>query len=73
MSMASDGYEALTLREKQVCDLVVQGFTNRIIARRFGLAVKTVDSQVCSVLKKTACCNRVVLTRELVNVAWVPA
>lgn len=72
MSIATDGYGALTLCEQQVCNFVVQGLTHKQIASKFGLSTRTVEQYVKRVLVKTGCCNRVVLTRELVNVAWLP-
>lgn len=44
----------LTAREREVADLIVQGFANKEIARRMGIALHTVKSHVHKVLSKLA-------------------
>jgi DNA-binding NarL/FixJ family response regulator len=43
---------ALTLRERQVLDLITEGLTNRQIGERLGLAEKTVKNYVSGLLAK---------------------
>ncbi|MFB8008453.1 AAA family ATPase [Nocardia sp. NPDC056000] len=45
-------WSALTSAEQQVATLVAAGFTNAAIAARRGTSVRTVDSQVASILSK---------------------
>jgi FixJ family two-component response regulator len=47
----------LTLRERQVFDLLVQGHTNKVIAGYLGLSPKTVEDHRAAVLSKTGAYN----------------
>jgi DNA-binding NarL/FixJ family response regulator len=49
---------ALTLREKQVAELLVEGASNKIIARRLGISVHTAKFHVAAVLEKLGARNR---------------
>jgi DNA-binding NarL/FixJ family response regulator len=44
--------DALSVRELEVIALVAAGLTDRAIAERLGIAVKTVNHHVCDVLLK---------------------
>jgi FixJ family two-component response regulator len=44
---------SLTLRERQVFDLLVQGHPNKVVADRLGLSPKTVEDHRAAVLAKT--------------------
>lgn len=48
----ADPYEALTTREREVLQMIAEGKTNRKIAARMGLAVKTVDSHRTRLMSK---------------------
>jgi len=48
----SDPYQRLTLRERQVLQLVAEGKTNREVAKQLGLAVKTVDTHRTRLMRK---------------------
>lgn len=49
---APDSYETLTSREREVLQLVGEGFTNQEIADRLHLSIKTVQSHRAAVMEK---------------------
>ena len=49
----------LTEREEEVLELIVQGFTNKLIARRLEISDGTVKGHVKHLLKKIGCKSRV--------------
>jgi DNA-binding NarL/FixJ family response regulator len=51
-SRGNDPYRQLTTRERQVVQLVAEGMTSRQIANELGLAVKTVDTHRCRLMRK---------------------
>lgn len=51
-SAARDDDVQLTLRERQILDLIAEGMTNRQIGDRLGLAEKTVKNYVSGLLEK---------------------
>ena len=53
--------ENFTSREKQVCSMVIRGLADKQIASELGIAVKTVEKHVGSVLRKTGARNRTML------------
>ena len=59
------GLDALTYRERQVLQLIVEGRTNREIAAEFGLSYRTVEVHRRHVLGKAGARN----TAELVRIA----
>src|SRR2546426_6319445 len=56
----------ITLRERQVFDLVAKGFSNKEIAEKLSLATHTIKSHVHNVLKKLGLQNRI----DLINYYW---
>ncbi len=50
---------ALTAREREVLDLVGEGWTNQEIAERLHLGVTTVKTHIAALMGKTGCDNRV--------------
>lgn len=48
----------LTTRERQVLDLIAQGFSNRQVAERLFISVKTASVHVSSILRKTGAATR---------------
>ena len=57
--MAEERSKVLTPREKQVCELIAQGLTNREIAEKLFIAEGTVKMHVYSSMKKTGLKKRV--------------
>ncbi|MGO9082057.1 MAG: GAF domain-containing protein [Streptosporangiaceae bacterium] len=55
---ADDLEPGLTVREREVRGLMVQGLPDKIIAERLVLSVKTVEKHVSAVLRKTGARNR---------------
>jgi DNA-binding NarL/FixJ family response regulator len=53
-----DEYESLTTREREVLELIGQGFSNKRIARELGVAEKTVKTHVTHVLGKLGVADR---------------
>lgn len=51
-SVASDSYETLTSREREVLQMVGEGYTNQDIANRLHLSIKTVQSHRAAVMEK---------------------
>ncbi len=55
------GWDSLTGAEMRVVELVAQGLTNREVAERLILSVRTVDSHVSRILRKLDCSSRLEL------------
>ena len=58
----------MTTREKQVMDLIADGFTNKLIAEKLNLSVSTVKSHVHNLLEKLSLRTRV----EIAKYAYIP-
>jgi DNA-binding NarL/FixJ family response regulator len=54
----AEGLPVLTARERQVAELLVEGASNKIIARRLGISVHTAKFHVAAVLEKLSARNR---------------
>jgi two-component system response regulator NreC len=52
MGAAPDAYDTLTGREREILQLVAEGYTNQEIADRLHLSIKTVQSHRASVMEK---------------------
>lgn len=61
----TDVADLLTKRELEVALLVAEGLTNRVIARRLGIAEWTVVNHLRRVMRKLGCESRVHVTRRL--------
>ncbi len=61
--------EALSVREREVAALATSGLTNRQIAERLHLSVRTVENHVSNVLRKLGVPDRAALARVLETVA----
>ncbi|WBB63112.1 LuxR C-terminal-related transcriptional regulator [Streptomyces sp. WMMC500] len=61
----ADVADILTKRELEVALLVSEGLTNRVIARRLGIAEWTVVNHLRKVMRKLGCQSRVQVTRRL--------
>ena len=57
---------ALTSAEQRVGDLLQEGLSNKAIAHRLVLSIRTVESHISSALAKTGCENRVQLALLLI-------
>jgi len=55
----------LTAREREICDLLVQGKTNRAIADQLVVSERTVESHVSSILMKMNAASRAELIAKL--------
>ena len=51
-AMIQERYQSLTEREREVMDLVVAGYANKVIADRLGLSAKTVEAHRAKVMEK---------------------
>jgi DNA-binding NarL/FixJ family response regulator len=60
---AEFGVERLTSREREIVQLLAEGNTNKDIARRLGLSVKTVETHRAAVLRKLGLPSLVDLVR----------
>ena len=58
---------ALTAREQQVSQYASQGMSNKRIADKLGVTVKTVESHLRSVFRKTGCSSRFLLSDTALN------
>ena len=61
----ADVADILTKRELEVALLVAEGLTNRVIARKLGIAEWTVVNHLRKVMRKLGCQSRVHVTRRL--------
>lgn len=64
--------EALTPREGEVFDLLLQALGNRQIARRLGITEETVKFHVSNILRKSGAVSRAELLARLVPAAPRP-
>ncbi|MEJ7702868.1 MAG: LuxR C-terminal-related transcriptional regulator [Geodermatophilaceae bacterium] len=51
-------HRELTVREREVSALVVEGLPNRVIAERLGVSPRTIAVHVSRILAKTNCRSR---------------
>ena len=58
---------SLTTAEMAVNQLLLQGLSNKAIAKQLVLSVRTVESHVSRSMMKTGCSNRVQLVLWLMN------
>jgi DNA-binding CsgD family transcriptional regulator len=63
---------ALTTRERQVAERLGYGDTNREVADRLEISVKTVDTHRGHILKKLGLRNNVALARLLAKIGICP-
>jgi len=57
----------LTHKQQRVCDLIVQGWSNKEIADAVGISVRTVESHRDAIFTKTGVRNAVELTRKMLG------
>lgn len=63
----------LTEREKDVFFLVIEGLSNRAIAKTLGITAKTVDTHKCRVKRKLGFDNAVQLARFAIRQGIIQA
>lgn len=63
----ADLFERLTNREREVCQLIAEGFTNAGIAFRLGISVKTVEKHRANMMEKLGIQDVVSLIREAIR------
>ena len=63
--------EALSEREEQVLRLIAWGYSNKEIAARVRLSVKTVETYKTRALEKLGTRSRVGLVRHAVRAGWL--
>ena len=62
----------LTPREREVMDLVAAGFSNKVVAHRLGIAVRTVEIHRAHVMEKTGARNLSELVRLAIRLEGSP-
>lgn len=70
---ASRPPQALTPREKQILQLVWDGLTNREMARRLTISIKTVEAHRATIMKKVRVSNTAQLLKAAIqeNLIWL--
>ena len=58
-------FQKITPKERQILDLIVQGYNSREIADKLFLSIRTVDNHRANMMKKTKAKN----TADLVKMA----
>jgi DNA-binding NarL/FixJ family response regulator len=64
---ATDQFDRLTDRERQVCKLVAEGYTNQAIAHQLGLSIKTVEKHRSNMMQKLGVQDVASLIREAIR------
>jgi DNA-binding NarL/FixJ family response regulator len=64
---APDGFEQLTARERQICQLVAEGHTNSAVARQLNISVKTVEKHRARLMEKLGVRDVSSLVREAIR------
>jgi DNA-binding NarL/FixJ family response regulator len=57
----------LTPKQQQVCDLVVLGWSNKAIATKLGVDVRTVETHRANIYDRMGVNNAVELTRKMLG------
>lgn len=63
--------EKLSRREDQVLHLLAWGHTNREIAERLGVSVKTIEAHRANGMRKRQLASRAALVRDAVESGWL--
>ncbi len=64
-------YKKLTKREKEVLCLVAEGHTNRQVAERLGIKIKTVETHRANIMNKLALRNLAQLVKYAIREGMV--
>jgi two-component system response regulator NreC len=67
-----DLYETLTTREREVCQLAAQGFTNNEIADKLCIGRRTVETHRASMMHKLSLKNQAELVQFAMRRGLVP-
>ena len=62
-----DEFDQLTSREREICQMIVEGMTNLAIARQLGISVKTVEKHRANLMYKLGVSDIVSLTKEAIK------
>jgi DNA-binding NarL/FixJ family response regulator len=71
-SPKNKGTTALTPRQKQILRLVAEGLTNREIAQRFGISVRTVEVHRFNLMRRLGVRNVAQLIRQALILRLLP-
>lgn len=63
--------DSLSIREREVLEMVAHGYTNLVVAERLGLSVKTVESYRARLMQKLRLTNRADLMRLAIELGIV--
>jgi DNA-binding NarL/FixJ family response regulator len=66
------GAGPLSPREREVLDLIAQGYTNQQIADRFGLSIKTIETHRSRMVEKLGLRSRAELVRYALDAGLFP-
>lgn len=67
------GFQQLTLREKEVLEMLVEGRSNKEIANPLGIEERTVKAHVAKLMRKFGVQNRIMLSVHAINHSLVSA
>jgi DNA-binding NarL/FixJ family response regulator len=70
---ALEGSSAITPREKEVLEMLVDGRSNREIGEPLGIAVRTVKAHVARLMRKVGVRNRIALSTYAISHSLVPS
>lgn len=70
-SVSTSGDAALSEREQEVATMVVYGHTNKEIAERLGITVRTVETHKSNIMTKLGVENRADLVRFAISKGWL--
>ena len=59
-------FDLLTSREREICELIVQGYTNSGIANKLGISIKTVEKHRANLMEKLRFQDVATLIREVI-------
>lgn len=59
--------DKLTLKQQAVCDLIIEGLSNKEISHQVGLSSRTVESHRVAVFRKSGVRNAVELARKMLG------
>ncbi len=69
--MNSDQTEALSDRELEVLEWIVEGLSSKMIAEKLNISMDTVETHRRNILKKTGASNMVVAVVKAFRKGWV--